>query len=469
VAELTDLIVDLANKLATDQIDMDESSGYYEAEHRLKAIGIAVPPEMRALETPIGWPRLYLDAIEERLDVEGFRLGSNPEAIEEISDWWQANDLDEESGLGHLEAMIHGRAYTTVAHPGDGDDVEHPDVPVIRVESPRHMIAEEDPRTRKVRHALRLYKADGSPSDDKATLYLPDSTHFFGWSNGRWVPDGQPVEHNLGVVPVVPLVNRERLSDRKGKSEITPEIRSFTDAAARIMMDMQAAAELMAVPQRVLFGIDADSIAPNGTRAEVLDAYLARILTLENEAGKAFQFSAAELRNFVDVLQELAKHVASYTGLPPQYLTFQSDNPASAEAIKSSEVRLVKKCERKHRTYGGSWERTARLGYKVMGITPPENIHRLETVWRDPSTPTFASKADATTKLYSSHIIPKERARIDLGYSSEEREQMREWDAEAAVADAAALASVVGGNTAGLPSQTARPAQEPDLVQAGAE
>jgi len=452
VPDLTDLIADLSNQLAADAIEMDRDSDYYEAEYRLQSVGIAVPPKMRFLTAAIGWPRMYLDSIEERLDIEGFRLGSSPDAVEEIQEWWQANDLDEESGLAHLEAMIHGRSYITVAHPGPDD--EYQDIPVIRVESSRNMIADIDPRTREVTSALRLYKADGRPDEDKATLYLPDATYFFGKRSAEWVLEGS-VEHGLGVVPVVPLLNRERLSDRNGRSEITPELRSFTDAASRIMMDMQAAAELMAVPQRILFGVDPEQIAPNGSQAEVFSAYMAQIFAVSDVEGKAMQFQSAELMNFVNVLEELAKHVASYTGLPPQYLSFSSENPASAEAIRSSESRLVKKCERKARMFGGSWERVMRLGYRVMGIEPPEDIRRLETIWRDPSTPTFAAKADAVSKLYANGtgIIPKERARVDLGYSTEEREQMKAWDDEDAMSAAVALAASFAERTAGGPPE----------------
>ena len=57
---------------------------------------------------------------------------------------------------------------------------------------------------------------------------------------------------------------------------------------------------------------------------------------------------------------------------------------------------------------------------------------RLETMWRDPSTPTMAAKADAVTKMYASGagIIPLEQARIDMGYTSEQRKKMQEWDAQ---------------------------------------
>lgn len=437
---------ELANRVEGAQHQLDESAGYYDATHRLKAIGLAAPPEMRVLSHAVGWPRMYLDSIEERLDVEGFRLAGSSSHIDEMWQWWQHCDLDEESGLAHLEAMIYGRSFVTVAAP-DPAAGDEPSMPLIRVESPLAMTAETDPRTRRVTRALRLYVQPDTPDDAKATLYLPDETiplRRDRTTRGQWQLDGPTVRHQLGVVPVVPLTNRARLADRDGHSEITPEIRAFTDAASRTVMNMQAASELMAIPQRYLFGVEKNEIAGTGTHREVTEAYMARILAFENESGRAGQFTAAELRNFTDALQELAKHVASYTGLPPQYLSFQSDNPASAEAIRSAESRLVKKCERKARMFGGSWEQVMRLAKRVMGQDVEREFDRLETVWRDPSTPTFAAKADAVMKLYANGagIIPREYARIEMGWSEEVRKDMAKMDDAEPVAR---LNALVGG------------------------
>ena len=72
-----------------------------------------------------------------------------------------------------------------------------------------------------------------------------------------------------------------------------------------------------------------------------------------------------------------------------------------------------------------------RIAYRMAkgGDIPPE-MFRMETVWRDPSTPTYTAKADAATKLYANGmgVIPKERARIDMGYTIAEREEMAAWD-----------------------------------------
>lgn len=449
----------LSNILSADLPNLGESQNYLDSDYRLKTLGLGAPPEMRYLRVNVGWPSLYLRAIEERLDIEGFRVSGDSDNVEDIWKWWQDNGLDEESGLGHMDALTFGRSYITVAAPGVDDD---PGTPLIRLESPLSMYAEIDPRTRKVTRAVRLYKTDTTIlTPDSATLYLPGETVYLKRSNGTsspWVTDGPAVAHDLGIVPVVPITNRSRLSNRYGRSEITPEIKSLTDAAARTLMNLQAASEIMAVPMRVFFGVEKEAVVDVNGGQTVNDAYYGRIMALENEQGSAFQFSAADLRNFTEELAELAKQVASYTGLPPQYLSFSSDNPASAEAIQASESRLVKTCERKSRMFGGSWEQTMRLAKMVMGETVPDEFRRLETVWRDPSTPTYAAMADAATKLWSNGqgVVPKEQIRIDLGYTGAQREQMKSWDKEDN-AVLTALAQITSAPAASAPKSSGDP------------
>lgn len=430
---------DLVNALNGRKGRLKENQAYYESEYRLKALGLSTPPELRHMTAAIGWPRMYLDSLEERLDLEDFRNADQAEVDERLRSWWQANYLDAESGLGHLEAMIHGVAYITVAAPGEDDD--NPDIPIIRVESPFNFIAKQNKRTKKLDEALRLYKHPSIPKEDMATLLLPDRTVYLarGGPFAQWKID-EVIQHDLDRVLATQLVNRERLTECYGKSEITPELRSATDAASRIMMNLQTASELMAIPQRVLFGIEAGELPsdPDNPGA-TMEAYMARILAFENENGKGMQFSAADLRNFTESLQELAKQVASYTGLPPQYLSFSSENPASAEAIKSAESRLVKKTERKARMFGQAWEDTMRLGMLVMDGEIPSDAYQLESVWRDPSTPTFAAKSDGVVKLQQAGIIPVEQARIEMGYSDVQRQQMRQWDKTDPVAQMNAL------------------------------
>jgi hypothetical protein len=442
------------------------NTSYYEAERRPEAIGVTVPVQMQKLLAHVGYPRLYVDSIAERQAVEGFRIGDADEADEELWSWWQANNLDIEAPLGYTDAYVHGRSYITLAMPDPAIDIGwDPAVPIIRVEPPTRMYAEIDPRIGKPSKAIRVAYNQTGDEITAATLYTLNDTYGWFKADGEWQPWFQ-YTHGLMAVPVVPLPNRTRLSDLYGTSEITPELRSMTDAAARVLMLMQATAELMGVPQRLIFGIKPEEIGVDAETGQTFfDAYLARILAFEDADGKIQQFSAAELSNFTNALDQIAKQVAAYTGLPPQYLSTAADNPASAEAIRASESRLIKKVERKNSIFGGAWEEAMRLAWRMAkgGEVPPD-MQRMETIWRDPSTPTYAAKADAATKLYGNGtgVIPRERARIDMGYSVQEREEMRRWDEE----EAALGLGLVGTMYSSDPSAAGKPALEAKPVAA---
>ena len=457
---------DMLNLFEQKQSGLKDAKAYYEAQRRPDAIGVAVPPEMRGLLSHVGYPRLYVDSIAERQELEGFRVGGAEQADTELWDWWQANDLDIEATLGHTDSLIYGRSYITVAAADPAIDFNvDPEIPLIRVEPPSSLYASMDTRTKQVTQAIRAVYDDAGNAVTAATLYLPMQTVQWVKQNGQWAVL-QQVNHGLGLVPVIPVTNRTSLADLYGTSEITPELRSVTDAAARILMDMQGTAEIMAIPQRLLFGVKPEDLGIDPETGEKLyDAYIARILAFEDPDAKAMQFNAAELRNFVEALDALDRKAAAYTGLPPQYLSTSSQNPASAEAIRSAESRLVKKTERKNKLFGGAWEQAMRVAYKVSkgGEIPPDYF-RMESIWRDPSTPTYAAKADAATKLYANGlgVIPKERARIDMGYSIAEREEMVVWDQqENPVAQMAGMLSAPGPGAAtpgaGKPAPTGQP------------
>jgi hypothetical protein len=407
------------------------NTAYYEAERRPEAIGLSVDPRHRDKLTHVGYPRLFVDSMAERQELEGFLLPGADTADEELWQWWQANNLDMEAPLGHTEAYIHGRSFITVSAPdptlNPGWD---PATPIIRVEPPTTMHAEIDSRTRAVTKAIRVIYDESGDEQTGAVLYLPDGTTGWVRVEGEWTPWFQ-VSHGLEMVPVVPLANRSTLSDLYGSSEITPELRSMTDAAASILMLMRNAAEIMGVPQRLMFGVKPQELGIDPETGQALfDAYMARILAFEDPEGKIAQFTAAELRNFTEALREIALQVASYTGLPPSYLATNTDNPASADAIRASESRLVKKVERKNLIFGAAWEEAMRVAYRVMkgGEVPPD-YYRLESIWRDPSTPTYAAKADAAAKVYANGQgpVPRKRTWIDMGYTAAEREEMAKW------------------------------------------
>lgn len=415
-----DTIQRLTATIRRDSEDLQRLSNYYEGSQVLEQLGLAVPPELRHLTVMVNWPRVVADSLEERVDLEGFRLSDTEERDDDLWRIWQANNLDEESQLAHLDALIYGRSYICV-----GANDEDPDTPIVTIESPMEMTAEVSPRTRKVTAALRLYRDhdDEGRILDRATLYLPEVTVWVTrrWSGPTrgWVEDEENPrdEHGLGVVPVVPLVNRSRIQDRAGVSELADVI-GLTDAAARALTLAQLATETLSVPQRAVLGASPNDFQDqDGKTLPVWEAYFGAVWALENKDAKVTQFSAADLANFSKILETYATQVASVTGLPLRFFGQNTANPPSEGAIIADETRLIKKAERRHRAWGGSWEDAARLIKRIQTGEWDEDLKSLETIWRNPATPTQAQTADAAVKLVAAGILPIEAAWEEMGYS----------------------------------------------------
>lgn len=416
--------------------DLERFNAHYDGTQPLSYMAPELVAELsdRLRQVVIHWPQLVVDSVEERLDVEGFRLGGESEADEDLWGIWQANDLDEASQQAHLDALIMRRSYAIV-----GTNDEDASRPIISVESPLEVIHQRDPRTRRVAAAAKFW-SDDDGDRHCATLYLPDQTSWWVRDGQSWVPDEDyPAnDHGRGVVPVEPLVNRPRLRAARGAgkgcaegtSDLAPVI-PLSDAACKIATDMMVAAEFHAMPRRWALGFAKEDFEDeHGNPVGAFKRTAGRIWASERtrqEGAEVGQFAESSLSNFHETLILLAKIAGQVTGLPAHYL-FSTDNPASADAIRSGEIRLVKRAERKQRSFGGSWERIMRLALLWRDGVVPADAIRMETIWRDASTPTVAQAADAAVKKNTAGIVPLRQTREDLGYSATQIERMEEED-----------------------------------------
>lgn len=426
----------LANTIVSEASRLKVFGDYYNGKQALEQLGIAIPEELRRFTVIVNWPRVVADALEERIDLEGFRLPSNWKRDPTLWSIWQRNGLDELSQLAHLDAIIYGRSYICIG--ANEDDAKNP---LVTVESPMEMYAEVSPRTRKVTAALRHYMDldENGKSIRRAVLYLPNETIWVRWGSlpsstrHSWVEEDRD-QHGLGIVPVVPIVNRARVGDYTGVSEIEDVI-DLTDAAARALTLAQLATEILSAPQRAVLGArEEDFVDPDGKVLPKWQAYIGQVWALENEDAKVHQFSAADLGNFEKILSVYAAKLSSVTGLPLRYFGINQANPASEGAIVADESRVIKRAERRHRSWGGSWEEGARVIKLFRDGAIPDSYYELECIWRDPATPTEAQLADAVVKKVQAGILPIEAAWEELGYSQtriEALRKMREADLQA--------------------------------------
>jgi hypothetical protein len=383
---------------------------YFNGEQLVRDLGISIPPQLKGLHTVIGWPRVGVESLEERLDLEAFRWadGSDSSELAEIA---EANDLFDESSLAHLDALVYGREYLAI---GSGDcDGDCP--PLISAESPLDMTVLWDARIRMSTAALRECAADSfiesGPEERMLVLYLPDQTVMcLPSESGGWEVVDRDI-HNLGVVPVVRLANRQRTADRVGRSEITPEVMSITDAACRRLMGMEVAAEFFGAPQRYILGASESAFQDaEGNALDAWQTYIGRMLGLERDENGDIptvgQFPAHDPSGMTKIIDLYARIMSAQFGLPPHMLGYTTDNPASADAIRSTEAKLVKRSERRIRRFGAGWQQAMRLALWVRDGEPPDKTRRIETVWRNPATPTVAAQVDATVKLVQAGVLP---------------------------------------------------------------
>jgi hypothetical protein len=399
----------LRSDLSSARFKLELLDSYFNGEQLVRDLGISIPPQLKGLHTVIGWPRIGVEALEQRLDLEAFRWadGSDASDLEEIA---EANDLFDESSLAHLDALTYGREYVTV---GSADEDGAP--PIITFESPLDMTLMWDARLRMPLYGLRecedRFDFGLAPDDRLVTLYLPMQTiHAVESEGGGWEVIERDL-HNLGMPPVLRMANRQRTADRVGKSEITPEVMSITDAACRRLMGMEVAAEFYGAPQRYILGASESAFQDaEGNAKSAWETYIGRVLALErDEDGQVptvGAFAAHDPTGMTKIIDLYARIMATQLGLPPHMLGYTSDNPASADAIRSSEGMLVKKAERRIRRFGATHRDAMRLALWVRDGEPPDKSRRIEAVWRNPATPTLAAQTDAAVKLAQAGIVP---------------------------------------------------------------
>jgi hypothetical protein len=453
-----ELVHALSTKLDREAWDRAWLADAYEGVQQISFLDDEIRRQVgdRLATVVVNWPRIVVDSLEERLDVEGFRAGGE-RADEGLWNLWQSCDLDEWSQMGHLEALLYKQSYAIAWKDRDGLRVS--------VESSAEVAVQSLPgRSRELSAALKRWH-DGSKW--RAALYLPDRVETYAADGDPsrpaprnallWVPDAPVVRHSAGVVPVATFTNRPRLDALAGRSEIADVI-PLAQAVNKLATDMMVTSEYHAMPRRWATGIQ---VPADGAERERLQAEAAAYWEQATKSktwlagqGVSFgQFATADLSNFVNAIGMLTGQIAAIAGLPPHYLGVNGSdsNPASADAIRSAEASLVKRAKRKQRQFGGSWERIMRVA-KALDLNTsvdalPEQYARIETIWRDPETPTVAQSADAAVKLTQGDtpvITPETAQEVYLGFSPEQiaQDQQRRVDSAAALAMAPVRAQI---------------------------
>lgn len=432
-ADALDLVDQLSRKLDDQQGPIVKADRYYTGTQPLAFVAPEVLAQTAGRLAPlvINWPRTIVDSVQRRCYVEGFRIGQG-EVDDDLWAIWQANNLDRFHRLGQVDALVHARSFLSV-----GPAVRQRRLPRIAFESAHQMAVSYDPSTGELAAALKRW-SDGSTT--YATLYLPDETHRFvssrpaGMGTAASFEVREPVEPQpLGAVPIVPLVNRPRLLNPDGESELT-DVMPLADAINKLASDMLVTSEYSAMPRRYATGIQ----IPSGPDRERLQAEAAAYWDqatkgktwLAGEGVEFGQFPETSIASYTEGIRLLTTQIAAIAGLPPQYLGISTANPASADAIRSAEVTLVERAKDKQQEWGDAYEQAMRLALALHeGLTLDDlgsALDGLETVWRETETPTVAQSMDAAVKGVQAGILDEVAAQERVGLSPMQRAAIAE-------------------------------------------
>jgi len=391
----------LLEKLESHQAKNQQLEAYYDAKQHVRDLGIAIPPHLRNLEAAIGWPGTAVDALEERLDHDGW---DDPDGlgVDEVVD---ANDLNTELAQGRLDSLIYGVAWAVAGAGGDGGPA-----PLVTVESPKVMTGLWSRRRKIVTDAL-LVHTDDEGQVDGATLWSGASMVELGYDGGsrRWQVRDR-ARNRLGRPPVHRLVNRPRSSDADGRSEITRAVRAYTDNAVRTIVAMEVSRDFHAAPKHWLLGADeASFVGPDGQPKTAWETYIGRLNAInrdeEGNLPDVKTFAGASPAPFLEQLRGLAQMMSAEAAIPVAYLGLAHDaNPASADAALVAEARLNKRAERRQSAFAAREAALMRDALWIRDGVAPPTVPR--PIYRPAATPTLAAAADATMKLVQTGILP---------------------------------------------------------------
>jgi hypothetical protein len=458
----------LLARLEVRRFDLDTFEAYYDGHQPLAFASQKFRDAFgtRFREFSSNFMALVVDAPAERLEVQGFRFR---DAEGDADIWrriWQENDLDAGSQLAHVEALMKGVAYALI------EPQPHDAVPLVTVEDACDTAVEVGPKDRRERvAALKRWLDDEGHL--VAYVHLPDAVYKYRslgkapvitvttpvagelpvdsqgsggvqWTRFEVLGEEWPLPNPLGVVPVVPLPNRPRLSGRSwsvagvrvasdGRSEIAA-VMSNQDAINKYRADALVASEFAAFRQRWAIGIDIPTDPETGNPIEPFKPAVDRLWTFPRpdpeDPNQSFpqvgEFAATELEPYKLMIETEVGHISSISRIPYHFFLGQPQAiPPSGESLKSSEAGLVRKVGRIALHLGEGWEEVMRLCLLAMGDARGR-IRSAETIWRDPETQNEAVRTDAVLKQFQSGVIDLETAQEQLGYSPEQVRQMRE-------------------------------------------
>ena len=387
---------------------------YYDGKIELKDLGISIPPQLRRVETVVGWPAKAVDALASRSLFDGFinKDGTQNEILTRILADNQFKVLYRQAVTSQL---INSVAFFTVSK-GQQDEP----TTLISSYSAHDAAAIWDGRKKRIKSGLTVAERDEQGNATTYYLYTDQAVIEITHDVAYYYPhkQGRPLIEAIRYAPTI---------DRPfGKSRISRAVMSITDSAVRAALRTEVAAEFFTTPQKYLLGAD-EAIFDELSKWE---AYTGSIFAVtKDEDGNTPQFgqlTQMSMQPHIDYMRSLASRFAGETGIPVSSLGVIHDNPVSAEAIYAAKEDLVIEANTLNQTNAVALKNIALLALAAEKNTTIDLLDEqdvsIQAKFKDASMPSIVSQSDAMIKQAS--IVPwlgeTEVALEMLGYTDDQ-------------------------------------------------
>lgn len=366
----------------------------------------------------VNYPRLIVESYVERLRLLGFTVAGEPD--ETAADVWQRNRMADKAAQAHTDALVYGSGFVSVWNGAFG--------PLVAVENPLNVSVIRHPADGRVlagaktwidpdkTHRLVVYTPESITKYSNTTRATTDAP---APPNGWTVDQDGKIPNPTGLVPLVPIVNRGRLSEVDGVSEMA-DVLPLSDALNKLTQDAIVTSESYARPRRWVTGLEVKE-DEEGNPIDPFPGDL-EVYQGEDDSIKFGQFAQADMSSYSSMAALITQQIGAVSGLPPHYLGLNGDQPPSADSIRSAEASLVARALGMQRSFGQAWADVAELIHAVggkQGVKP-------SPVWASAETRTPAQDSDAVTKLHAAGIIDRTAALEQLGWTPDKIKEIED-------------------------------------------
>lgn len=328
----------LRNKLTCKRQRVLTRYRFYEMKNIVKDLNMSTPPELRWMNSTLGWCGKAVDSLADRLIFHSFT-----EDNFELMEIFQMNNPDVLFDNAVLSALISSCCFVYIS----ADDTGYPRLQVIDGGNATGVL---DPITGLLKEGYAVLERDDNDTPILEAWFVPGRTEYI--RKGKSMT--QVIRNSAPYPLLVPIIYRPDAVRPFGHSRISRACMKIMESALRTIKRSEISAEFYSFPQKYVTGLSEDA-----EPMEKWKATMSSLLTFtkdeEGDSPKLGQFSQQSMSPYTEQLRTFAALFAGETGLTLDDLGFVSDNPSSAEAIKASHENLRLIARKAQRTFGSGF------------------------------------------------------------------------------------------------------------------